>query len=306
MSYWLDVKAGRGQRQGGPVKDAVVVQVGCGGTGSFLAEAVCRLLIGRDADLVLVDLDRVETHNVGRQAFDPDEVGQFKAQVLAQRLAKRFGRTIGYAVRPYDAGLHSRIFRAQPSRLNLLIGAVDNAEARRALAATLDNRLDVLWLDCGNGRNSGQVLLGNATRAEDLRGAFPLSRASARRSPPPACSGLTSSRRHPPPCGVSTAPRPLRRSSKGRPSIRSWQRWRPAPSRGCSTERAGRWVATSTWTQGCCGHFRLNRRLSPLPRAFTGSRCPSPVLSRHQESVAISRRGETESLSSFDVEPRRN
>ena len=173
MSYRLDVTFQRDWLRGGQAKDAVIVQVGCGGTGSFLAEAVCRLLIGRDADLVLVDLDRVETHNVGRQAFDPDEVGQFKAQVLAQRLAKRFGRTIGYAVRPYDAGLHSRIFRAQPSRLNLLIGAVDNAEARRALAATLDNRLDVLWLDCGNGRNSGQVLLGNATRAEDLRGAFP-------------------------------------------------------------------------------------------------------------------------------------
>lgn len=172
MSYWLDVNAGRGQRQGGPVKDAVVVQVGCGGTGSFLAEAVCRLLMGRDADLYVVDLDRVERHNVGRQAFDPADVGQFKAQVLAERLARRFGRTVGYAVQPYDAGLHSRIFRAQPSRLNLLIGAVDNADARRALAATLDGRLDVLWLDCGNGRNSGQALLGNATRAGHLRGAF--------------------------------------------------------------------------------------------------------------------------------------
>lgn len=30
----------------------------------------------------------------------------------------------------------------------------------------------VWWLDSGNGRNSGQVLLGNATRPEALRGAF--------------------------------------------------------------------------------------------------------------------------------------
>ena len=172
MSYRLDVTVGRDWLRGGSVKDAVIVQVGCGGTGSFLAEAVCRLLLGRNADLVLVDMDRVEAHNVGRQAFDPDEVGQFKARVVAERLAKRFGRTVGYAVQPYDAGLHARIFRAQPSRLNLLIGAVDNAEARRAIASTLDSRLDVLWLDCGNGRNSGQVLLGNATRAEQLRGVF--------------------------------------------------------------------------------------------------------------------------------------
>ena len=172
MSYRLDVTVGRDWLRGGSVKDAVIVQVGCGGTGSFLAEAVCRLLLGRNADLVLVDMDRVEAHNVGRQAFDPDEVGQFKARVVAERLAKRFGRTVGYAVQPYDAGLHARIFRAQPSRLNLLVGAVDNADARRAIASTLDSRLDVLWLDCGNGRNAGQLLLGNATRAEYLRGAF--------------------------------------------------------------------------------------------------------------------------------------
>lgn len=172
MSYRLDVSRAPDRRHGGDQKEAVIVQVGCGGTGSFLAEAVCRLLIDRDADLVLVDLDRVERHNVGRQAFDPADVSQFKAQVLAERLAKRFGRTVGYAVQPYDASLHSRLFGAQSSHLNLLIGAVDNAEARRAIAATLDGRLDVLWLDCGNGRNSGQVLLGNAARAADLRGAF--------------------------------------------------------------------------------------------------------------------------------------
>lgn len=28
------------------------------------------------------------------------------------------------------------------------------------------------WLDCGNGRNAGQVLLGNATQSEGLRHAF--------------------------------------------------------------------------------------------------------------------------------------
>lgn len=49
--------------------DATIVLVGCGGTGGFLAEAICRLLIGRRARLFLVDLDRVEPHNVARQAF---------------------------------------------------------------------------------------------------------------------------------------------------------------------------------------------------------------------------------------------
>jgi ThiF family len=62
--------------------EATVVVVGCGGTGGFLAEAVGRLLLGRTARLCLVDPDRVEPHNVARQAFDRADTGRFKAQVL--------------------------------------------------------------------------------------------------------------------------------------------------------------------------------------------------------------------------------
>ena len=173
--------------------------VGCGGTGGFLAEAVCRLLLGRRARLFLVDPDRVEPHNVARQAFDAADTGRFKAQVLAERLARRFGRGVGYSVLPYDAGLHARVFGGARSRLNLLVGCVDNGAARRALAATLDDdragyagdgsqrpRQAVWWLDAGNGRNSGQVLLGNATRARGLRGAFPPGEERCRSLPAPS------------------------------------------------------------------------------------------------------------------------
>src|SRR5438132_11519584 len=98
---------------------AIVVLVGCGGTGGFLAEAVCRLRIGRPARLFLVDMDRVEPSNVGRQVFDRSEIGRFKAEVLAERLSRRFGQEIGYSVLPYDRQLHAEVF-ARPSELNLL------------------------------------------------------------------------------------------------------------------------------------------------------------------------------------------
>lgn len=162
--------------------DATIVVVGCGGTGSFLAESICRLLIGRRSRLYLVDMDRVEAHNVGRQAFDRADTGRFKAEVLAERLARRFEREVGYSVLPYGRELHAQVFNGGPSRLNLLVGCVDNAAARRAIAATLDTHVSgrtfprpsgtVWWLDCGNGRNSGQVLLGNTIKADGLRGAF--------------------------------------------------------------------------------------------------------------------------------------
>lgn len=183
MTYRIDPSpAGDGTRLIRHEREATIVLVGCGGTGGFLAEAVCRLLIGRPAQLFLIDPDRVEPHNVARQAFDRRDVGRFKAQVLAERLARRFGREIGYSVLPYDRDLHGQVFGNAHSRLNLLLGCVDNAAARRAIAVTLDDRpwhygyaqstRPVWWLDCGNGRNAGQLLFGNTTRPEGLRGAF--------------------------------------------------------------------------------------------------------------------------------------
>jgi tRNA A37 threonylcarbamoyladenosine dehydratase len=41
-----------------------LVVVGCGGTGSLVAEGLCRLLINNDLTLMLVDFDRVESHNL--------------------------------------------------------------------------------------------------------------------------------------------------------------------------------------------------------------------------------------------------
>jgi PRTRC genetic system ThiF family protein len=157
---------------------ATIVLVGCGGTGGFLAESLCRLLVGTEASaLYFVDPDRVAPRNVARQAFDMADVGQFKAQVLAERLSRSFGREIGYSVLPYEHHLHAEVF-TRPTSLALIVGAVDNATARADIAATLDEGRyggyppPVFWLDAGNAHNSGQVLLGNALRSDQLRQAF--------------------------------------------------------------------------------------------------------------------------------------
>jgi hypothetical protein len=115
--------------------------------------------------------------------------------VLAERLATHFACEVGYSVLPYNARVHAAAFR-HPSRLGLIIGAVDNAAARRAIATTLDEHTSrpfgwgspppVLWLDAGNGYNSGQVLLGNALRPEQLRCAFDPSSGLCRALPAPS------------------------------------------------------------------------------------------------------------------------
>jgi tRNA A37 threonylcarbamoyladenosine dehydratase len=139
--------------------EATIVLVGCGGTGGFLAESVCRLLLDRRAAVFLVDPDRVEPVNVSRQAFELADVGRWKAEVLAERLVCRFGMEVGYSVLPYDARVHDAAF-ARPTRLALVVGAVDNAPARQAIAATLarhggytasgDRASPILWLEGGS------------------------------------------------------------------------------------------------------------------------------------------------------------
>ena len=62
-----------------------ITVVGCGGTGGFVAEGLCRLFQGRQATIVLVDHDRVEPHNLLRQNFYAEDVGRFKSQALADR-----------------------------------------------------------------------------------------------------------------------------------------------------------------------------------------------------------------------------
>jgi PRTRC genetic system ThiF family protein len=142
--------------------DGVIALIGCGGTGAFVADGLCRLLIGKAYRLILVDHDRVEEHNLGRQAFYVDDLGRFKSETLALRLARNYGREVGYDTHPASQNIQA----------DLVIGCVDNPEARRVLANLPQySRYYTWYLDAGNSRDSGQVLIGNRNISE-LKGSF--------------------------------------------------------------------------------------------------------------------------------------
>ena len=150
-----------------------ITVVGCGGTGGFVAEALCRLYIGRQAEIVLVDHDRVEAHNLLRQNFLPPDVGRHKSETLAKRLCESYGRAVGYIVRPFQKEenyTYPGIGRYNPG---VMIGCVDNARARREMDECLKNRPSLWLIDAGNGKNWGQVLIGNRPNgSRDYRDAF--------------------------------------------------------------------------------------------------------------------------------------
>ncbi len=132
-----------------------------------MAEALCRLYTGRQAEIVLVDYDRVEHHNLLRQNFYPQDVGRYKSEALAERLSKSYGRTVGYVVKPFQREPNNSYPGIRKYPETLMIGCVDNARARREMEECLQ-RTPYAWLiDAGNGKNWGQVLVGNRTSKQE-------------------------------------------------------------------------------------------------------------------------------------------
>lgn len=158
-----------------------IVQVGVGGTGSWLALSLARILYharqkGQVIRLVLVDPDSVDETNVGRQLFSPAEIGVNKAESIAFRLNLALGLDITAVTVPFTPKTMLWLYRQyqrQPhySRVRfVLVGAVDNHQARRAMAEVVAAGKGHLWaVDCGNARSNGQVLLGNLTDLSRLR-----------------------------------------------------------------------------------------------------------------------------------------
>ena len=142
MSYKLD--------NGFTRMNFAVVVVGCGGTGGFVAESLCRLL-PHNATPVLVDHDRVEERNLARQNFFSEDIGKVKSEALALRLSRKYERAVAYSMYP--------IAMTEIARPGLIVGCVDNGHARRDIAAKVNAEW---WVDAGNGENYGQVLIGNS------------------------------------------------------------------------------------------------------------------------------------------------
>jgi PRTRC genetic system ThiF family protein len=153
--------------------------VGCGGTGSHIALSLARLCFqvhekgGPPLALTFIDGDLVERRNIGRQLFTAREIGKPKAQVLADRLNAALGLCITAVPAMATAGLLAEL---QPGyqTIGILVGAVDTASGRRAMHEALSRSTWRLWLDVGNERDWGKVLLGTTAEPRALRGALAL------------------------------------------------------------------------------------------------------------------------------------
>ena len=152
------------------------IVVGAGGTGSFVVPAIARLIYelkqqqNKSAEMLIVDPDLVENGNIPRSNFCFAEVGRYKAQTLAERVSTAWGIETSFSCERFDPEKHLKSSTSDYRSLTIIVGCVDNHLARREMHRALDEYRSygdasrVWWIDGGNGKTSGQVLLGSTTK----------------------------------------------------------------------------------------------------------------------------------------------
>ncbi|WP_196160832.1 PRTRC system ThiF family protein [Reinekea sp. G2M2-21] len=152
--------------------------IGAGGTGSEMLDQLFRMDVSLQMlnhpglRIVVFDDDTVSEWNLGRQRFWPVDVGANKAEVLAGRYQRHWPNARVYG----NAELFEGVFEYENCRTkpNLIVTCVDSGQWRFNMAKEFaelqemyvaeveaEYHEELLWLDCGNDRNTGQVILGH-------------------------------------------------------------------------------------------------------------------------------------------------
>lgn len=152
-----------------PDHPITIFLVGCGGTGSLLLVRLAKIhkaLVGLGylgLQVTVFDPDKVSASNIGRQNFFDADVGKDKARVLVERVNRAFG-TAWEAVCNY--------FPNGSTQTNIIISCVDSVASRRKIYEVIKEKgclkaeymTDLCyWMDIGNSKSSGQVILGTLT-----------------------------------------------------------------------------------------------------------------------------------------------
>lgn len=143
-----------------------VLQIGAGGTGSHLFSTLMALDHSLRAldhpgglHVTLCDGAKVTAANIGRQTFYPSDIGQNKAITLVQR-ANLFAGLDWTAVPTRLSKMADAL-----DRYDLIISCVDKATVRAKIGRCAQlcpyQRRPLFWLDTGNGKAEGQVVLGH-------------------------------------------------------------------------------------------------------------------------------------------------
>lgn len=153
--------------------DWKITLVGCGGTGSRLAEKIAELnfmLLNSNQpgiELTLIDFDIVELKNIGRQKFYINQVGMHKADAIAQNLSRMYGMRNIKTINSKFEDLKDKYDSDE-----IFICCVDNHSTRSFMYSKYTKKyIDNYLIDVGNERDFGQIFL---SRRKELMHTFDL------------------------------------------------------------------------------------------------------------------------------------
>ena len=143
-----------------PVHPVTITVVGCGGTGSYVVTQLAKMAIAlrelKDIELfvTVIDDDKVEEHNIGRQLFSPSDIGHPKANIIVSRVNRFYGLDWITKIERVTKRIDS----------NIVITCVDNVATRKLIAkatgsVTGDHNQMFYWMDFGNSKDYGQYVL---------------------------------------------------------------------------------------------------------------------------------------------------
>ena len=156
-----------------PTNPIIINLIGTGGTGSQVLSSLARinislLQLGHPGIFVRAfDDDIITAANIGRQLFASSEIGLCKSVALINRLNRFFGTNWKAIPQKFDK--QSSYKKEDEFSANITISCTDSVVSRFDIAAHLkanktDNNVEkinrpIYWMDYGNERNTGQVIL---------------------------------------------------------------------------------------------------------------------------------------------------
>ncbi len=145
-----------------------IVVMGAGGTGSRFINNLARINIalrGLEKNELLVtvfDDQLVEQNNVGRQQFFPEDLGLNKAHVIVERINYAYGLDWISIPRRYSFDEPEFHDLTDNNKGHIFVTCVDNMDTRKYFEKNITKLRGVkgkYWLDIGNGKDYGQVVL---------------------------------------------------------------------------------------------------------------------------------------------------
>lgn len=132
------------------------ILIGCGGTGSYLAPPLARLLKAFKfaGELIFADGDSYEPSNLDRQSFNLDLLGENKAIAQAKRLQCEIE---DFQCSVIDDYLSEEDVNEYVTDGTLVINCADNNAIRKFVEDRVDTLDNAVHICCGNELRHGQV-----------------------------------------------------------------------------------------------------------------------------------------------------